>query len=203
MRSQVCFVMHRDDEARFVAFLQQDECIQFIDGPRWKTKAPNPKRSIDGVGHYCMIWSPNDLEMLKSRYIPECGDFYCESEYATIQWLRSEASDLSLTNGRIAISTDYDLEGFPEAKANQVDARFNRLRRFIKKHYKNSVARWYNEDLPFNSGEAERSANPSLPDKSLWIGPAAMAWLKADESRRIAQNSTKLKAFIQSNSGMQ
>ncbi len=34
MRSQVCFVMHSDDERDFEQFLISDESIRFIAGPR-------------------------------------------------------------------------------------------------------------------------------------------------------------------------
>jgi hypothetical protein len=202
MRSKLRFVMHPDDEAHFAALLLSDEAVQLIDGPRWKTKLPVCSRSLEDIGWYCIIWSPADLPELDARYIESCDDYYCASEYATIQWLRSDLRDSSLTDGRIAISTHYDIDGFPEDSARQVDARFNRLRRFVKKHYVTSVARWYNPSAPFAPAGPNRSANPSNRDKSLWVGPAALAWLQADDRRRIRQFGAGTHAFVETNAGI-
>jgi hypothetical protein len=198
MRSQLRFVMHPDDEHDFATFLLSDETVQFIDGPRWKSQSPTCSRTLEHIGWYCIIWSPSDLPELDARFIPTCDDYYCKSEYATIQWLRSELNDSAITDGRIAISTHYDIDGFPATQAKQVDARFNKLRRFVKKHSSNSVARWYDDRFPFAPTGPRRSANPSDPDKSLWVGPAALAWLHADHRRRIKQKASGAQALVES-----
>ena len=133
MRSQLRFVMHPNDEAAFAAFLLSDATVQFIDGPRWESESPPCSRILEDIGWYCIVWSPSDFTELNARFIPTCNDYYCESEYATIQWLRCELIDSTIADGRIAISTKYDLDGFPEARAKQVDARFSKLRRYVKK----------------------------------------------------------------------
>jgi hypothetical protein len=193
--------MHPEDERDFANVLLSDETIQFIDGPRWKSKAPEYSRKLEDIGWYCIIWSPTDLDPLDSRFVPTCNDYYCESEYATIQWLRCELDNESIIDGRIAISTQGGFGRFSEAQAKQVDARFSKLRRYVKQHYSNSVARWYDDRFPFAPKGPKRSANPSDPDKSLWVGPAALTWLRADKNRRIEQKASGTKAFIDSGAG--
>jgi hypothetical protein len=183
MRSSVRFVMHPDDEASIVLELLSDPSLQFIDGPRWKTAVPSTSRNLKEIGYYCIVWSPQDLPVLAAKFIPTCNDWYCQSEFATIQFLRSQKLDSILTEGRFAVSTDPLLQ----LSAHGVQQRFRQLSRIIKKSYKNGVLRWRNPKAPEGPASPARSANPSKPDTSLWIGPAASQWLTADPERRVKQ----------------
>jgi len=183
VRSQLRFVMHPDDETAIVAELLRDPAVLLVDGPRWKTATPPTTRNVSAVGSYCIIWSPEDLPELPAEFIPTCNDWYCRAEYATIQFLRCKITETVITEGRLAISTG------PAHKttAANVERRYRLVRRTIQKTYLNSVARWCNPKVPEAPAGPPRSANPSKPDPSLWVGPAAMSWLADDAARRIKQ----------------
>jgi hypothetical protein len=183
--------MHPDDEALFVAEMLRDPEILLIDGPRWKTESPASQRNIEGIGNYCVVWSPEDFPTLTAKYIPTCNDWYCNSEFATIQFLRSTLdSDSVLTQGRIAIGTG------DEESAKRVESRYKALRTFLKGHYVNSIVRWRNTNRPSAPASSSRSANPSRPDRTLWVGPSALKWLKSKEGRSIKQSPN---AFVEGN----
>lgn len=185
VRSQIQFVMHPDDERKFAEMLLDDPSVCFVDGPRWPTQQPTRNRSLDNIGSYCIIWSTNDVAQLSARYIPMCNDWYCTSEYATLQFLRSEVEPNVLRVGRIAISTHYDLPDFPKESAERIDARFKSIRRHIKKFYRSSIVRWYNERVPRAPAGPKRSANPSDPDKTMWVGPNAIKWIRENPDHLI------------------
>lgn len=107
MNSQLRFVMHPADEREFAAQVLADPAVLLIDGPRWQAAAPQTFRDLDAIrGNYCILWSPDDQAALQARYIAGCNDWYCESEYATVQFLRSEIfADGVLFEGRIAVAT--------------------------------------------------------------------------------------------------
>ncbi len=187
--------MHPEDEKEFEAQLLADESVLLVDGPRWKTESPKNERSLSKIeGRYCIIWSKADIKDLKSRYIEQSDDWYCDSEYATIQFLRSELSGSVLTECRIAISTTCDHADFLESQAKQVDARFKLLRKFIKKEYCNSIVQWCNPRLPIAPSSKNRSANPGKPDLQVWVSPNALEWMRENGDRRIKQTST---AFVE------
>jgi hypothetical protein len=173
--------MHPADEAGLMSELLRDPAVLLIDGPRWKSSTPSTTRDISAVGGYCIIWSPGDLPQLPARYIPSCNDWYCTAEYATIQFVRCSLADTTIRQGRLAISTGPA----NERTAANVEHRYKSLARAIKKTYLNSIVRWRNPDLPEAPATPGRSANPSKPDRSLWVGPAAMTWLRADRQRHI------------------
>jgi hypothetical protein len=181
MKSEIRFVMHPDDETMLMSELLRDPAVLLIDGPRWQSAAPPATRNIAAVGHYCIIWSPGDLPALPAEFIPSCNDWYCRGEYATIQFIRCVITGTVITAGRFAVGTD---EASEQTAAN-VQRRYNLLRRLIKKTYANSVVRWRNPQVPEAPAGPNRSANPSDPDRSLWVGPSAMKWLAADVTRRI------------------
>jgi hypothetical protein len=185
MKSQIRFVMHPDDESSLLRELLQDSSVLLIDGPRWKQPQPQPltARSLSSLGDYCIVWSPEDLSELTAEYVANANDWYCRSEHSTIQFLRSRMRGAVLTEGRFAVSTD----SAPTAAASGVERRYKMLRRTLKKTYSNSLVRWLTPTLPIAPAGLSRSANPSKPDTSLWVGPAAMAWLQADGPRRIKQ----------------
>jgi hypothetical protein len=181
VKSQLRFVMHPDDETSLIADLLRDQEVLFIDGPRWKSAEPETTRNISQIGYYCIIWSPADLPRLAAKFIPSCNDWYCRSEYATIQFLRSTISGNAISDGRLAIGTD----SANQPSANGVKLRYKAMAKFIKKSCANSVIQWRNPELPEAPAGPSRSANPSKVDRSLWVGPAAMKWLAERPDRRI------------------
>ncbi len=115
MHSQVRFIMHPADERDFERQLVSDESIHLIAGPRWKTETPKTSRSLDDIDDsYCIIWSTSDVAKLTAEYNPSCDAWQCRSEYATIQFLRSEIHEPVITEGRIAVSSmpGRDFPGF-------------------------------------------------------------------------------------------
>ena len=184
MRSQVSFAMHPDDEREFEQVLLRDESIRFIAGPRWKTETPNTSRSLEDIDYYCIIWSTSDMTKLKADYIPSCDDWYCQSEYATIQFLRSKIEDEILINGRLAIST-ISSRDFPLTSVKSLEKRYGDLRKYFRKTYSNSIVQWRNPTLPYAPAGPDHSANPSKPDPLLWVGPHALCWLRERPDRRI------------------
>jgi hypothetical protein len=181
--------MHSSDERDFAAQLLSDNSVWLVDGPRWKTSTPKTVRSLEEVaGSYCIIWSTQDRASLSARYIPNCDDWYCESESVTIQFLRSQIFGSVITEGRIAVSTS----DAAEKEATGVARRFKSLVRFVKKNYTNSAIQWNNPSLPFAPARPGRSANPSKPDAQVWVGSHALRWLQQDQARRIKQFANSL-----------
>src|SRR5262249_8502532 len=121
------------------------------------------------------------------------NDWYCRGEHATIQFLRCVITGTVITEGRFAIATD---QASGKTAAN-VERRYNLLRRWIKKTSVNAVVRWRSPGIPEAPAGPNRSANPSSPDRSLWVGPSAMHWLTADPARRIKISpETLVEGFI-------
>jgi hypothetical protein len=184
MRSQVRFAMHPQDEADFVSEVLCDPAVVLINGPRWKTPMPELHRSLAEIDdNYCIIWSKNDGAELDAEFMPACDDWYCRSEGATIQFLRSHLAESVLIEGRLAVGTNATQPLVAEA----VERRYHKFRTFIRKRYTNSVLRWRNPRLPEAPKAPGRSANPSKPDATLWIGPVALKWLREDGQRRVKQ----------------
>jgi hypothetical protein len=189
MRSEIRFVMHPSDEKHFAAEVLLDETVLFIDGPRWKNETPQTVRTLEGIaGFYCIIWSPSDLPSLTARYIPSCDDWYCNSESATLQFLRSRLHCSVVTERRLAINTSNS-EDLSIENAAALERRFKLLSRFIKKRYSNSILQWCNPTLPLLPARPGRSGNPSKPDPQVWVGPYALQWLREDQTRRVKQDA--------------
>jgi hypothetical protein len=187
MNSQVRFAMHPADEHEFEQLLVSDESIRFIAGPRWKTETPKTSRSLAGLDDfYCIIWSTSDIAKLTADYIPSCNDWYCRSEYATIQFLRSEMDESIITERRIAVST-ISRHDFPASSVKRLERRYGDLRKYFRKNYSNSVIQWRNPMVPYAPAGPDRSANPSKPDPQVWVGPHALRWLREQPDRRIKQ----------------
>lgn len=187
MRSQVRFAMHPDDERDLEHLLVRDESIRFIAGPRWKTETPTSFRSLtDIANNYCIIWSTSDIAELKSEYIPTCNDWYCRSEYATIQFLRSEIDEMVITEGRIAVASSSQ-DDFPASSVKSLEKRFSNLQKYLQKNYSNSIIQWRNPAAPYAPAGHDRSANPSKPDPQVWVGPNALRWLRERPDRKIKQ----------------
>jgi hypothetical protein len=189
MRSQLCFVMHPIDEQEFASQVLSEESVLLIDGPRWKTATPETYRSLERIsGDYCIIWSTRDCATLQARHVSASNDWYCESEFTTIQFLRSQVFDSVITEGRIAVSTS----NASETEARGVEGRFKALVRYVKKHYTNSVLSWSNPSLPFAPAGEGRSGNPGKPDARIWVGPHALRWLEQDRARCVKQSKSSL-----------
>lgn len=187
MRSQLRFVMHPDDEREFEQVLVRDESIRLIAGPRWKTETPATSRSLAEIhDSYCIIWSTSDIAKLEVEYLPSANDWYCRSEHATIQFLRSELDESVLTEGRIAVSTMVS-DSFPAASAQRLEQRYKDLRKYFRKTYSNSIIQWRNPTIPYAPAGPHRSANPGPPDAQVWVGPHALRWLREQPERRIKQ----------------
>jgi hypothetical protein len=160
--------MHPDDEAALVTELLRDPAILFVDGPRWKAVTPPTTRDI----------------------LTAHGDWYCRDENSTVQFLRCKMTETVIAEGSFAISTEP-----AEAKAAaNVERRYKFLSRAIKKTFRNSVVQWRNPRLPEAPAGPSRSANPSAPDRSLWVGPAAMTWMAGHADRRV---KTFLTGFVE------
>jgi hypothetical protein len=172
--------MHSDDERDFISEVLCDDAVVLINGPRWESSEPEVHRSLDSIGWYCIIWSRKDLARLDSEFIPECNDWYCRAEGATIQFLRSRCTGSVLAEGRLAISTSSE----PSEAVRAVEQRYRSLRTFVKKRYRNGMMQWRNPSFPRSPAAAGRSANPSKTDNSLWIGPAAIKWLQEEPTMR-------------------
>lgn len=201
MKSQVRFVMHPDDESEFAHLLVRDESIRFIAGPRWKTEAPISARSLtDIASNYCIIWSISDIPEMKAEYIPACNDWYCRSEYATIQLLRSEIDEIVITEGRIAVSTAPEHD-FPASSVKNLEKRYSNLRKYIRTHYSNSIVQWRNPLAPYAPAGPNRSANPGKPDPQVWVGPHALRWLRERSDRKIKQMRQSIVEAVLINSG--
>jgi hypothetical protein len=178
--------MHPDDEREFEQLLVSDESIRFIAGPRWKTETPKTSRSLADIGYYCIIWSTSDISKLEAEYIPSCDDWYCRSENATIQFLRSKMDGAVITEGRIAVSTNSSHD-FPAARVKGLEKRYGNLRKYFRQNYTNSIIQWQNPSLPYASAGPNRSANPSKPDPQVWVGPHALRWIRGGPDRSIKQ----------------
>jgi hypothetical protein len=183
MGKQLRFIMDHNDEEAFVAQALQTGNVRFIDGPRWKSPKPVASLSISTFGWYVIIWSPDDLAELSAEYIPSCNDWYCQSEIATLQFLRSQYPGGDVVEGRIAVNVPSgEVCPFPGVRK-----RFATLSRFIKKTYVNNAIFWQYADEASNLEILQRRGGYQ-PDASLWIGPGAQAWLRADPNRHVFNN---------------
>jgi hypothetical protein len=182
--------MHPEDEAALVTELLGDHAVLFVDGPRWKAATPPTTRDISAIGSYCIIWSPADLPQLSAEFIPAHNDWYCQDENYTIQFLRCKMTETLIAEGRFAISTGPAEDNV----AANVERRYKILCRTIKRTYRNSVVQWRNPRLPEAPAGPSRSANPGEPDRSLWVGPAAMTWMAGHADRRV---KTFLTGFVE------
>jgi hypothetical protein len=128
---------------------------------------PSPTRKLDEIGNYCICWSPSDLYPLTADFIPSCNDWYCNTEYATMQFLRSEIREGVLHAGRIAYH--HFPAGFDSLAVDSISKRFNRLRRYIRRHF-------------YNSALVGRD-HPGYVFSSMWVGPYAAEWLQQSAQR--------------------
>src|SRR5262245_3906995 len=101
--------MHPKDEAEFVRTVSTERGTVFVDGPRWSSPGPPATTDIKKCDTYVMIWNTHETPFLSaSHYRNEDAEWwYCDSEFWTIQFLRSgfQFGEPYLFEGRIAIST--------------------------------------------------------------------------------------------------
>src|SRR5262249_54435101 len=155
--------MDAGDEHRFVDAIVEEPHTFLVNGPHWQSSAVPVVEPEDlaGAGSYLMIWNKAEIPRLRAKKVDGYWEGYNDS--TTIQFLRSQLWDESvLTEGRMAIATD-DVH---------IERRYKRLRRVIQQTFRNRILCW------FHSGAARTAKNPSEPDRSVWVGPGAVAWLQ-------------------------
>ena len=180
MRSQIRFVMNAEDEHAFAAQILSDPGMALIDGPRWPSPEPVAHRALKALtDYYCIVWPRSQIATLSARPLDD-GQWYCDSEAQTLQWLRSRSLPGLLTEGRLAIGSSPELAG-----AAQLEQRYRAWLRWLKAGYRNRQLRWQNPALPMLPAAPGRSTNPGEPDPQVWVGPGALDWLRADRRRRV------------------
>jgi hypothetical protein len=173
--------MDAADERRFVDTIVEEPDTLLVNGPHWQSSAVPvvEPQDLAGAGSYLMIWNKTEIPRLRVKKVPGYWEAYNDS--TTVQFLRSELWDESiLTEGRIAIATD-DV---------QIERGYRRLRRVIHRSFRNEIVRW------FHSGAAKGAKNPSEPDRSVWVGPGAVAWLLGKVGRKFKQDRAALTEAI-------
>lgn len=186
MRSQIRFVMHPDDEAEFAQHVNAEPGTVFVDGPNWPSSQPPVMTEIERGGDYLMIWNSNEAPSLKGKRYRSEGDEWwsCETEYLTIQFLRSgfQFGESFLFEGRIAVATtDQDKLHYHRATAPLVERRFKLLRKWIRQSYSNGVIIWQNIRAP------RSRTNPLKPAADVWVGPHALQWFRKSPRERWTQ----------------
>jgi hypothetical protein len=186
MRSDLRFVMHPSDEEEFAKIVNAEPGTVFVDGPSWSTPRPPISKDLRHAGHYLIIWNPSETPPLTGKHYKNNGEewWYCKNEFLTIQFLRSgfKYKEPYLFEGRIAVATtDKSKRFFHELSASRVESRYKALRKAIKKVYKNNVIIWQSLSSPRSWN------NPLKPDRTIWVGPHAMQWLRQNERQRWVQ----------------
>jgi hypothetical protein len=132
-------------------------------------------RSLDSLDRYCIIWSRKDLVQLDAEFVPQCNDWYCQSEGATIQFLRSHRKEPVILEGRLAVGSNSE----PPEVARAVEQRYRQLRTFVQKRYRNRMLRWRNPCFSENPAAVGRSSNPARPGVGGWATGAIFGLLVA------------------------
>jgi hypothetical protein len=138
---------------------------------------------VERVCEACAGWTAGVPHSAQNLAVPDKSAPQCAHLRASAAPHSSQNFAPVLTEDRFAISTGPA----HKATAVNVERRYRLLRRTIQKTYLNSIVRWRNPNVPGAPAGPSRSANPSKPDPSLWVGPAAMNWLAGDAARRIKQ----------------
>jgi hypothetical protein len=88
----------------------------------------------------------------------------------SIQFLRSQRFDCTLTAGRIALATTgLDGESLVPESASELERIYRQLRRWLQKRYTNDLVA-YSESLPPEKRKVVRYP-------SFWLAPHARSWL--------------------------
>jgi len=186
MRSEVCLVMHPEDEEDFARYVTSEQEVVFVNGPKWNQPSPPICSDIEKAGNYLMIWNPSETTGLTANHHRKEDKewWYCNNEYLTIQFLRSgfQFDEPFLFEGRIAVNTTSKEKTVHDpSSAEQIERRFKNLRKQIKKTYRNSTLIWQNTSLP------RSKTNPLKPAPNVWIGPHAIQWLEEQPRERWVQ----------------
>ncbi|MCA8990123.1 MAG: hypothetical protein KDA78_20920, partial [Planctomycetaceae bacterium] len=186
MRSEVCFVMHPEDEKDFVRIITSEQGVVLVNGPKWDQPDPPVCHDINRAGNYLMIWNPSETPGLTANHHRKEDKewWYCNNEHLTIQFLRSgfQYHEPYLFAGRIAVcTTSLEKTVHDPSSAEQIERRFKSLRKQIQKTYRNSILIWQNPSLP------RSRTNPQKPAPNVWIGPHAIQWLEEQPAERWVQ----------------
>jgi hypothetical protein len=167
--------MDADDERCFVDAIVEEAHTFLINGPHWQSSAvPVVKpQDLESADSYLMIWNKAEIPRLRAKKADGYWEAYNDS--TTIQFLRSRLWDESiLTEGRIAIATDDAA----------IERRYKRLRRLVHQTFRNEIVCW------LHAGAPRTAKNPSEPDRRVWVGPGALAWLRGKVGRKLKQERT-------------
>jgi hypothetical protein len=174
--------MEADDERRFVDAIVEEPHTILVNGPHWQSSTVPvvEPQDLASAGSYLMIWNKAEIPRLRAKKVDGYWEAYNDS--TTIQFLRSDIWDESiLTEGRIAIAT-YDVH---------IERRYKRLRRVIHQIFRNEIVCW------IHPGAARTAKNPSAPDRCVWVGPSAVAWLVGKVGRKFKQErSARTEAIL-------
>jgi len=189
--AQIEFALHPEDEAALLEPLFRAPHARLVRGPRWPTPSPPLVQELAAEEHvYLLVWPTTWAPELSAQHIPTTGDWYCNSEFATLQLIRSRLHGSVLTSGRLALSGFPT--GFPEEFQSSLKTLFGKARRTLKRECRNGLVCWHNPTDPRPPVDATRSANPSAPDKRLWLGPHAIAWLQQSQDNVIKLSPSAL-----------
>lgn len=109
----------------------------------------------------------------------------------SIQFLRSQRFDSTLTAGRIALATTgLDGESLVPESASELERLYRQLRRWLQKRYTNDLVA-FNESFP-----PEHRKTVRYP--SVWLAPHARSWLVSHSDAELRQFHTGFVVFIPS-----
>ena len=110
-----------------------------------------------------------------------------ESDFGSIQFLRSEQFGMTLTSGRIAIATTgFSLE-YDSVNAPKLEKAYSTLRRWVQARYSNKLV-CYSEYFP----EGQRVTNKT---RVFWLGPHEKGWLQTEPTSELRQFHTGAVVF--------
>jgi len=176
MRSQVRFIMDAEDERAFIRAVVAEPETVLVSGPPWQSSdVPllDPTRLPDN--YYLLIWHRREVPVLKAKKSNGVWELTNEGNL-TIQFLRSRFWDKTiLCDGRIAIATT-------SARGVAVERRYRKLRKWFQGTFRNNVVRWWHPPGP------KTAKNPGAPDRTLWVGPSALQWLRSNSAHKFKQD---------------
>jgi len=161
--------MDAADERRFADVIVEETHTFLVNGPHWhSSRVPVVEpRDLADAESYLIIWNKAEVPRLRAKKRDDYWEAYNDS--TTIQFLRSQLWHESiLTAGRIAIATDNV----------KIERRYKRLRKVIQQSFRNEIVCW------IHSAAARTAKNPIKPDRSVWVGPGALAWLHEKAGRK-------------------
>jgi hypothetical protein len=175
-RSQVRFIMDAEDERPFIRAIVAEPETVLVGGPPWQTSDAPPLDSTRlPNNYYLLIWNRREVPVLKAKKSDGVWEVANEGNL-TIQFLRSQFWDETiLCEGRIAVATT-------SARSVAVERRYRKLRKWLQGAFRNNVVRWWHPLGP------KTAKNPSEPDRTLWVGPSALQWLRSNSTHKFKQD---------------